>query len=60
MLVVHSAINFLSLSRHSDLSERTFGRQFRREFDFAAFNRLSAEKAACSAPEAVACDASLY
>ena len=58
MLVIHSAINFLSLSRHCDLSERTFRRQFRKDFDFAAFNLKAAEKAACSAPKAVAMDAS--
>lgn len=57
MLVVHSTINFLSLSRHSALSERTFRRQFRRDFDFAALNRRVAEKVACTSPIAVACDA---
>src|SRR2546429_2464144 len=34
-------INFRNLSRYSDYSERTFHRQFRQEFDFLEFNRLS-------------------
>ncbi len=34
-------VNFRSLSRYSDYSERTFHRQFRQEFDFLEFNRLS-------------------
>ena len=58
MLVVHSTINFLSLSRHSALSDRTFRRQFRRDFDFAALNRRVAEKVACTNPIAIALDAS--
>ena len=57
MLVIHSAINFLALSRYSAHSERSFRRQFRRDFDFAAFNRQVAEKARCSVVQAVACDA---
>ncbi len=58
MLVVHSAINFLSLSRHSALSERTFRRQFRRDFDFTALNLQTAARAGRVAPIAVAQDAS--
>ncbi len=58
MLVVHSAINFLSLSRHSALSERTFRRGFRREFDFTRLNLQTAARAQCLAPVAVALDAS--
>lgn len=58
MLVVHSHINFLSLSRHSSLSERTFRRHFRRDFDFTALNLSTATSAACTAPIAVAMDAS--
>lgn len=34
-------VNFRNLARYSKYSERTFHRQFRREFDFAEFNRLS-------------------
>ncbi len=58
MLVVHSQINFLSLSRYSTLSERTFRRQFRRDFDFPVFNQRTAARAAAVAPIAVAQDAS--
>jgi AraC-like DNA-binding protein len=58
MLVCHSAINFLSLSRHSALSERTFRRGFRREFEFARLNLRCAERANCTNPIAVALDAS--
>ncbi len=58
MFVVHSQINFLSLSRYSIVSERTFRRQFRREFDFPAFNQRTAAKAVGFAPIAVAQDAS--
>ena len=58
LLVVQSHINFLSLSRHSRLNERTFRRQFRREFDFTVLNLRVAERAACSAPIAVAQDTS--
>lgn len=58
MFVCHSAINFLSLSRYCGASERTFRRQFRREFDFPAFNLRVAEKAAPPALLAFAQDAS--
>jgi len=58
MFVCHSAINFLSLSRHSALSERTFRRGFRRPFEFARLNLQCAGRAACTAPTAVALDAS--
>jgi hypothetical protein len=58
MLVCHSAINFLSLSRHSALSERTFRRGFRRPFEFARLNLQCAERAACANPTAIALDAS--
>lgn len=34
-------VNFRNLARYSDYSERTFHRQFRQEFDFMEFNRLS-------------------
>ncbi len=58
MLSVHSAINFLSLGRHSELSERTFRRQFRGDFDFPAFNRETIDQANCPPPLAFAQDAS--
>lgn len=58
MLVVQSAINFLSLARHSDLSEKTFRRHFRRRFCFAAFNRRIIEQTGGGEPIAFAQDAS--
>ncbi len=58
MLTIHSHINFLSLSRHSELSERTFRRQFRRALDFPAFNRETIRQANCLQPLAFAADAS--
>lgn len=38
-------VNFRNLARYSDYSERTFHRQFRQEFNFAEFNRLSIKQA---------------
>ena len=34
-------MNYLNLSRYSDLSEKTYRRQFRKSFDFVEFNRRS-------------------
>lgn len=45
MLVAHGRINFLNLSRHSSLSEKTYRRQFRQEFSFLSFNQLSIDRA---------------
>jgi hypothetical protein len=58
MLTIHSHINFLSLGRHSELSERTFRRRFRRDFDFPAFNRETIRQANCPPLLAFAQDAS--
>ncbi len=41
MLVTRTRLNFLNLSRHSSVSEKTFRRQFHKPFDFAAFNQAS-------------------
>jgi hypothetical protein len=38
LLLLKGQVNFSSLARHSDLSERTYRRGFRREFDFERFN----------------------
>ncbi len=38
MLVTRTRLNFLNLSRHSSLNEKTYRRQFRQSFDFASFN----------------------
>jgi hypothetical protein len=45
MLITRGRINFLNLSRHSGLSEKTYRRQFRQEFDFLSFNRAAIEQA---------------
>jgi DDE superfamily endonuclease len=45
MLITRGRINFLNLSRHSHLSEKTYRRQFRKEFDFLSFNRNAIEQA---------------
>ena len=58
MMICQSSINFLSLARHSTLSERTFRRNFRRSFDFSELNRHIIEKCLVSSPVAVAQDAS--
>jgi len=39
MLVTRGRINFLNLSRHSALSEKTYRRQFRTPFAFESFNQ---------------------
>lgn len=44
ILLMRGKVNFRNLSRYSDLSEKTYSRQFRCSFDFAEFNeRLIAE-----------------
>jgi hypothetical protein len=58
MMICQSSINFLSPARHSNLSERTFRRQFRRPFDFSELNRQIIEKCLPVPPVAVAQDAS--
>src|SRR5215210_6488156 len=45
MLVTRGRINFVSLSRHSRLSEKTYRRQFRKEFNFPSFNKAAIEHA---------------
>ena len=58
MLVCQSAINFLSLARHSALCEKTFRRNFRKQFCFAAFNLKVIEQSVSAKPIAFAQDAS--
>lgn len=41
MLVTPTRLTFLNLSRHSCVSEKTYRRQFRQPFDFAAFNQAA-------------------
>jgi hypothetical protein len=45
ILATHSKINFLNLARHSSLHEKTFRRQFRKDFDFPRFNQLTIDTA---------------
>ncbi|MGH9943784.1 MAG: hypothetical protein ACRD9R_15670 [Pyrinomonadaceae bacterium] len=45
MLVTRTRLNFVNLERHSSLSEKTYRRQFRKEFDFLSFNQSSIERA---------------
>jgi|SRR5215207_3149487 len=45
MLVTRGRINFVNLSRHSRLSEKTYRRQFRKEFNFPSFNKAAIEHA---------------
>jgi hypothetical protein len=45
IFATHSRINFLNLSRHSSLNEKTYRRGFRRRFDFVRFNQETISKA---------------
>jgi hypothetical protein len=45
IFATHSRINFLNLSRHSSLNEKTYRRGFRRRFDFVRFNQETIGKA---------------
>jgi hypothetical protein len=45
MLVTRGRINFLNLSRHSSLHEKTYRRQFRKPFAFVSFNQSSIARA---------------
>ena len=44
IFVCQSRINFSSLARHSALSERTYRRQFQKEFDFTGLNQAIVKK----------------
>jgi hypothetical protein len=44
ILLMRGKVNFRNLSRYSDLSEKTYSRQFRRTFDFADFNERLIEE----------------
>lgn len=41
IFVTRGHLNFLNLSRHSSLDEKTFRRHFQQDFDFVAFNQLA-------------------
>ena len=40
ILLMRGKANFRNMSRYSDLSEKTYSRQYRKPFDFADFNTL--------------------
>jgi len=44
VLLMRGKVNFRNLSRYSDLSEKTYSRQFRYTFDFADFNERLIEE----------------
>lgn len=44
MLITRGRHNFMSLSRHSSLDEKTYRRQFQKEFSFLSFNQLSIDR----------------
>lgn len=39
ILLMRGRVNFRNMSRYSDLSEKTYSRQFRNDFDFTALNK---------------------
>jgi len=41
MLVTRTRLNFLNLSRHSSVNEKTYRRHFQKAFDFCGFNQSS-------------------
>jgi hypothetical protein len=45
ILIVCGKVNFSNLSRYSDLSEKTYRRLFKKQFDFSAFNAALIEAA---------------
>jgi len=45
MLVTRTRINFVNLSRHSSLNEKTYRRHFRQPFAFVSFNQSSIARA---------------
>lgn len=49
LLVVRGRANFLNLARHSALAEKTYRRQYRRAFDFLAFNQRAIAQAVAPA-----------
>lgn len=45
LLITRGRIKFVNVSRHSHLSEKTYRRQFPKEFDFLSFNKAAIEQA---------------
>src|SRR5439155_2803501 len=44
ILLIKSKVNYLNLSRYSELSEKTDRRQFHKEFHFVEFNKQAIEQ----------------
>jgi IS4 transposase len=40
ILLMRGKVNFRNMSRYSDLNEKTYSRQYRKNFDFVVFNEL--------------------
>ena len=53
ILTAHGKINFRNLSRYSDVSEKTYSRQFAQPFAFVAFNREVTEEGLGSESERI-------
>lgn len=53
ILLMRGKVNFRNMSRYSDLSEKTYWRQFRRTFDFADFNKVLIEETVPSEHEKI-------
>ena len=47
ILLIKSKVNYLNLSRYSELSEKTYRRQFHKEFDFVEFNKQAIKEVIC-------------
>ncbi len=45
ILIVCGRVNFTNLSRYSELSERTYRRQYQQDFEFAGLNRALVSRA---------------
>ena len=58
VLLLKGKVNFSCLARHSELSERTYRRGFRREFDFERFNLHCLEQRTAKGRLVAAMDAS--
>ncbi|MDQ4077929.1 MAG: transposase, partial [Chloroflexota bacterium] len=54
ILLLQGKVNFRNLSRYSDLSEKTYARQYRKPFDFAQFNRCLIEELSYANHERIA------
>lgn len=53
ILLMRGKVNFRNLSRYSELSEKTYSRQFRHPFDFADFNKQLVEEIVPSVHEKI-------